>query len=80
PVAPIDTVGALGFRLTELAVHNWDVVAATDTCATIAPEAVPLLVAPRPTMVGRAARRRPHQRRPRQGALSQDLRRAFPGY
>jgi len=62
--APIDAVGALGFRLTELALHSWDVLAADDTSASVAPEAVPLLLDRLPTMVGMLGRFTPRETRP----------------
>ncbi|MFB9831303.1 maleylpyruvate isomerase family mycothiol-dependent enzyme [Actinoallomurus acaciae] len=41
--APVDLASAAGLRLNEVAHHVWDVKAAFDPAATLAPEAAPLL-------------------------------------
>jgi uncharacterized protein (TIGR03083 family) len=41
--APVDVATAGGFRLSELALHSWDVRAGTDPGAAVAPEATPIL-------------------------------------
>src|SRR5579862_8983721 len=42
--APVDVATACGFRLSEFALHSWDVRAGTDPAATVAPEATPILL------------------------------------
>ncbi len=42
--APVDVATAAGFRLTEFALHEWDVTVGLDPAATVAPEAAGLLV------------------------------------
>jgi uncharacterized protein (TIGR03083 family) len=44
--APVDVAAAASFRLSELALHSWDVRVGSDPAATIAPEATPHLVPP----------------------------------
>jgi uncharacterized protein (TIGR03083 family) len=48
--APVDVATAASFRLNELALHSWDVVAGADHGATVAAEATPHLV-PRTAML-----------------------------
>ena len=48
----LDLAGFLGMRLSEHAVHTWDVAVALDPDARIAPEAVGLLAVRLPTMIG----------------------------
>jgi uncharacterized protein (TIGR03083 family) len=50
----LDAVGALGLRLSEHAVHTWDVAAALDPGATVDPDAVALLVDRLPELAARA--------------------------
>jgi len=42
--APVDVAAAGSFRLNELAFHAWDVLVSFDQDATVAPQAVPLLL------------------------------------
>jgi uncharacterized protein (TIGR03083 family) len=62
--APIDAATAAGFRLSELALHSWDVFAAFDARATLAPDATVLLVDRLPMMVGFVGRFTPRETRP----------------
>jgi uncharacterized protein (TIGR03083 family) len=62
--APIDAATAAGFRLSEAALHSWDVFAAFDAAATLAPDATVLLVDRLPMMVGFVGRFTPRQTRP----------------
>ncbi len=48
----MDLAGVLGMRLSEHAVHGWDVEVALDPAARIAPDAVGLLAVRLPMMVG----------------------------
>jgi uncharacterized protein (TIGR03083 family) len=48
----LDLAGFLGMRLSEHAVHGWDVAVALDPAARIAPEAVGLLAVGLPRFVG----------------------------
>jgi uncharacterized protein (TIGR03083 family) len=48
----LDLAGFLGLRLSEHAVHTWDVAVALDPNARIAPDAVGLLAVRLPTMAG----------------------------
>ncbi|HVT70394.1 MAG TPA: maleylpyruvate isomerase family mycothiol-dependent enzyme [Trebonia sp.] len=50
--APADVATAGRFRLNELTLHSWDVRAALDPAATLAPEAVPLLTPVAAAMLG----------------------------
>ena len=50
--APIDAATAAGFRLSEVALHSWDVLAADDPTAEVAADAAELLVDRLPMMVG----------------------------
>lgn len=52
----LDAVGFLGMRLSEHAVHTWDVAAAVDPAATVDPESVSLLVDRLPQTAARAGR------------------------
>ena len=61
---PIDAASAAGFRLSELALHSWDVLAAFDGEAMVAPEAAALLVDRLPMMVGFVGRFLPREARP----------------
>ena len=56
---PLDLAGVLGLRLSEHAVHSWDVEVARDPAARVAPGAVELLIDGLPTMAGFAARKAP---------------------
>ncbi len=49
---PMDLAGVLGMRLSEHAVHTWDIAVTLDPAATVAQDAVDLLVDRLPTMVG----------------------------
>lgn len=49
---PLDLAGVLGMRLSEHAVHTWDVAVAFDPGAKVAPDAVGLLVDRLPMMAG----------------------------
>jgi uncharacterized protein (TIGR03083 family) len=49
---PMDLVGVLGMRLSEHALHTWDVAVVLDPSAKVAADAVDLLVDRLPTMVG----------------------------
>jgi len=48
----MDLAGVLGMRLSEHAVHGWDVEVALDPAARIAPDAVGLLAVRLPMMIG----------------------------
>jgi uncharacterized protein (TIGR03083 family) len=50
--APVDVATACGFRLSEFALHSWDVRAGTDPTATVAPEATPILLQRLPMLAG----------------------------
>lgn len=52
----LDAVGVLGMRLSEHAVHTWDVAVALDPAATVDPDAVALLIDRLPQMATRAGR------------------------
>jgi len=49
---PADLAGVLGMRLSEHALHTWDIAVALDPAARVAPDAVELLVDRLPVMVG----------------------------
>ena len=49
---PMDLAGVLGMRLSEHAVHAWDVEVALDPAARIAPDAVGLIAVRMPMMAG----------------------------
>src|SRR4029079_19566480 len=61
---PIDAATAAGFRLSEVALHSWDVLAAFDPDAEVAPEAAALLVDRLPMMVGFVGQFTPRETRP----------------
>lgn len=52
----IDAVGLLRIRLSEHAVHSWDVAATVDPRAVVAPDAVELLVDTLPDLVARVGK------------------------
>jgi hypothetical protein len=56
---PLDLTGVLGMRLSEHAVHTWDVEVALDPAARVAPDAVDLLVDSLPLMAGWTGRKAP---------------------
>ena len=62
--APISAGDAAGFRLSEVALHSWDVFASFDEAAGVAPDATPLLLARLPMMVGFIGRFTPRESRP----------------
>ena len=62
--APLDVAGAAGFRLSEVALHSWDVFGALDPAAALAPDAAALLVDRLPMMVGLIGRFTPRETRP----------------
>jgi uncharacterized protein (TIGR03083 family) len=49
---PMDLAGALGMRLSEHALHTWDIAVMLDPDATVAPDAVDLLIDRLPLMAG----------------------------
>ena len=49
---PLDLAGVLGMRLSEHAVHTWDIAVTLDPAAKVAADAVDLLVDRLPMMVG----------------------------
>lgn len=49
---PMDLAGFLGMRLSEHALHTWDVAVALDPAARVAPDAVDLLIDTAPRMAG----------------------------
>ena len=49
---PVDLAGVLGLRLSEHAVHSWDVAVALDPSARVAPDAVELLIDRIALMIG----------------------------
>jgi uncharacterized protein (TIGR03083 family) len=49
---PMDLAGFLGIRLSEHAMHTWDVAVALDPAARVAPDAVELLIDTAPRMAG----------------------------
>jgi uncharacterized protein (TIGR03083 family) len=65
---PVDLATAVGFRLNEHMLHSWDVYAAFDTAATLAPESVELLIDRLPPMVGLIGRFTPRETRPSETA------------
>jgi hypothetical protein len=54
----LDLAGFLGMRLSEHAVHTWDVAVVIDPDARIAPDAVGLLAVRLPTMIGFMGKKR----------------------
>ena len=61
---PIDVATLASFRLSEHALHSWDVVAAFDGDAEVAPDATELLIDLQPGIVGMASRFLPRETRP----------------
>jgi uncharacterized protein (TIGR03083 family) len=61
----IDTAGFARLRLSEHAVHTWDVLVALDPAATLAPDAVALLIDMVDQVAGRSAKPDGQQRRVR---------------
>jgi uncharacterized protein (TIGR03083 family) len=57
--APLDLAGVLGMRLSEHAVHTWDVAVALDPAAKVAPDAVDLLVDQLPRTAGFTGKKAP---------------------
>ena len=49
---PVDLAGVLGLRLSEHAVHAWDIAVALDPSAAVAQDAVELLIDRIPMMIG----------------------------
>ncbi len=49
---PVDLAGLLGLRLSEHALHTWDIAVMLDPAATVSPDAVGLLVDRLPQMAG----------------------------
>jgi uncharacterized protein (TIGR03083 family) len=49
---PMDLAGFLGMRLSEHALHTWDIAVALDPAARVAPDAVELLIDVVPRMAG----------------------------
>jgi uncharacterized protein (TIGR03083 family) len=49
---PMDLAGVLGMRLSEHALHTWDIAVMLDPAAKVAPDAVDLLVDRLPVMAG----------------------------
>jgi len=49
---PVDLAGVLGLRLSEHAVHAWDIAVALDPSAAVAQDAVELLIDRIPVMIG----------------------------
>lgn len=56
---PMGLVGFLGMRLSEHAVHTWDIEVALDPAATVAPDAVDFLIDRLPFMVGLTGKKAP---------------------
>ena len=56
---PLDLAGFLGLRLSEHALHTWDVAVALDPAARVAPDAVELLVDSLPMMAGWTGKKAP---------------------
>jgi len=61
----IDAAGFARMRVSEHAVHTWDVVVALDPAATLAPDAVALLIDTLPQVAGRSAKPDGQQRKVR---------------
>jgi uncharacterized protein (TIGR03083 family) len=61
---PIDAADAAGFRLSEITLHSWDVFAAFDPAATLAPDAAALLIDRLPMMAGFVGSFTPRHTRP----------------
>jgi uncharacterized protein (TIGR03083 family) len=62
--APLDAASAVGFRLSEVGLHGWDVAGAFDPAAAVAADAAALLVDRLPMMVGLIGRFTPRETRP----------------
>ena len=58
----VDLAGALGMRLSEHALHTWDVAVTFDPAARIAPDAVDLLIDRLPLMAGFMGKQAPARR------------------
>ena len=56
---PMDLAGFLGMRLSEHALHTWDVAVALDPAARVAPDAVDLLIDVSPRMAGFIGKKAP---------------------
>jgi uncharacterized protein (TIGR03083 family) len=56
---PLDLAGFLGMRLSEHALHTWDIAVAGDPAARVARDAVELLLAALPSMAGFLGRQAP---------------------
>jgi uncharacterized protein (TIGR03083 family) len=56
---PVDLAGVLGLRLSEHALHAWDIAVTLDPAARVAPDAVDLLVDRLPLMVGFTGKQAP---------------------
>ena len=56
---PMDLAGFLGMRLSEHALHTWDVAVALDPAARVAPDAVDLLIDVAPRMAGFIGKKAP---------------------
>ena len=61
----IDAAGFARMRVSEHAVHTWDVLVALDPAATLAPDAVALLIDTLPQVAGRSAKPDGQQRKVR---------------
>jgi uncharacterized protein (TIGR03083 family) len=53
---PVDVATAAGFRLNEFALHAWDVKVAFDPTATVAAEAIPVILDPMAFFLGWVSR------------------------
>jgi uncharacterized protein (TIGR03083 family) len=56
---PMDLAGVLGLRLSEHAVHSWDIAVTLDPAAEVAPDAVDLLVDRLPLLAGFTGKQAP---------------------
>jgi len=56
---PMDLAAVLGMRLSEHALHTWDVAVVLDSAATVAPDAVDLLIDQLPMMAGFTGKKAP---------------------
>ena len=56
---PMDLAGALGMRLSEHALHTWDIAVVLDPASRVAPDAVDLLVDRLPTLAGFLGKKAP---------------------
>jgi uncharacterized protein (TIGR03083 family) len=56
---PMDLAGLLGMRLSEHALHTWDIAVALDPAARVAPDAVDLLIDVVPRMAGFVGKKAP---------------------